>query len=70
MEAQAKMIMRYGLALMVGMTLIVYGIIDRVGAFYAEKPMTDEQVIERAKELGMIEVKEAWIKEKAGSSEK
>ncbi len=51
----------YFIMLIVGMSFIVYGITDIAMDKYQVAPLTDEQIVERAKELGMVDIKEAWI---------
>lgn len=54
-----KKMIRYFILLLIGFSLVFYGVIS----FYEdqkkfERSLTDEQVIQRAKELGMVELKE------------
>ncbi len=58
-----KSMFRYFIFLVIGMSFIVYGIMEIVTTKNVKPELTDEQIIQRAKELGMIEVKEAWILE-------
>lgn len=62
MQVNMKKIMRYGVFMVIGMSLTVYGLIDITVSKYAPPPMSDEEVIERAKDLGMVDIKEQWIK--------
>ncbi len=58
--------MKYFVFLVFGMSFVVYGIMDLAFSKYHTPPMTDEEIISKAKELGMIEIKEAWILEMTG----
>ena len=62
MRVDMKKIMRYGILMVIGMSLTVYGLIDITVSKYAPPPMSDEEVVERAKDLGMVDIKEQWIK--------
>lgn len=62
MQVDMKKIIRYGILMVIGMSLTVYGLIDITVSRYAPPPMSDEEVIERAKDLGMVDIKEQWIK--------
>jgi len=70
MQVNMKKIISYGILLMIGMTLTVYGLIDITVSRYAPEPMSDAEVIERAKELGMVDIKEQWIKSQQESDDK
>lgn len=61
MQLDMKKLIRYGIMLMIGMSLMVYGIIDITISRYAPEPMSDQEIIERAKDLGMVDIKEEWI---------
>lgn len=57
-----RRLFRYWLLLIVGLSLIFYGIIG----YYENRQMiklniSDEEIIQRAKELGMIEIKDHII---------
>ncbi len=62
-----KKIVKYFALLMVGMSLIAYGVIERTSSKYAPEPMSDREIIERAKALGMVDLKEAWIESENGA---
>ncbi len=59
MELNIKYMIRYFILLIVGMCLIIYGIMDIVSSKYAQPPLSDRQIIERAKDLGMVEMRDA-----------
>ena len=61
MQLDMKKLIRYGIMLMIGMSLTVYGIIDITISRYAPQPISDQEVIDRAKDLGMISIKDKWI---------
>jgi hypothetical protein len=60
-QVDMKKIMRYGLVMVVGMTVMVYGMIDIAVETYGPRPMSDAEIIQRAKDLGMVDIKEAWM---------
>ena len=64
MEFDMKKMIRYAIMLMVGLSLTVYGVIDLTISKYGPKPMSDAEIIERAKDLGMVDIKEKWIESK------
>ncbi len=61
MELNIKYMIRYFILLIIGMVLIIYGIFDIVSAKYVQPPLSDKQIIQRAKDLGMVEMKDALI---------
>lgn len=61
MQVDVKKIIRYAVMLMLGMSLMVYGMIDVTISKYAPQPMSDQEIIERAKDLGMVSIKDKWI---------
>jgi len=63
MQFEIKRIVRYGIMLVLGLSLMVYGFIDLTTSRYSVDPMTDDEIVERAKELGMVSIKEKWIEE-------
>ncbi len=63
MELNIKYMIRYFVLLILGMTLVIYGIVDIVSAKYATPPLSDKQIIQRAKDLGMVEMKDTLMPE-------
>lgn len=61
MEINMRKMIRYAIFMVIGMSLTVYGMIDLTVSKYGPKPMSDVEIIERAKDLGMVDIKEAWI---------
>ncbi len=60
-QIDMKKIVRFGLLMIVGMTFMVYGMIDFAVDTYGPEPMSDAEIIERAKDLGMVDIKEEWM---------
>lgn len=69
MQLNMKKMIRYGILLMLGMSLTVYGLIDTTVSRYAPEPLSDAEIIERAKDLGMVDIKEQWIKSQEETTE-
>lgn len=59
---------RYLILLTLGIIMIVYGLF-RLGLDFKQVEMTDREIIERARELGMIEITEAYEQSKDQSGE-
>lgn len=59
-----KKLIRYGVLLVLGLSFVVYGMVDLAVSRYSPEPLSDAQIIERAKDLGMVDVKEQWIESK------
>ncbi len=62
MNVNTKKLRNYGLLMVVGMILIVYGIMDLTIQRYTPEPMSDADIIQRAKDLGMVEWKDVLRK--------
>lgn len=67
MEINMRKMIRYAIIMVIGMSLTVYGVIDLTVSKYGPKPMSDAEIIERAKDLGMVDIKEAWIESQEGT---
>lgn len=52
----------YVIFLIIGLSLIFYGILEMVVQDHAQTELTENQIIEKAKDLGMVEVKDAFSK--------
>jgi len=61
MYINVKKIYRYFALLVIGMSLIFYGIIDMVIEDHSMDVMSDAEIIERARELGMVGINEVYI---------
>jgi len=61
MYINVKKIYRYFALLVIGMSLIFYGIIDMVIEDHSMDIMSDAEIIERARELGMVGINELYI---------
>jgi len=61
MQLDMKKLIRYAIMLTLGMSLMVYGVIDVTLSRYAPKPISDQEIIDRAKDLGMVSIKDKWI---------
>jgi len=64
MYINMKRIYRYGLLMVVGMSLIFYGMIQMVIEDHSMDQITDEEVIERARGLGMKGLEETLLENK------
>ncbi len=64
MEVNIKYMIRYLICFIIGISLIIYGIIEIVSSKYAQPPLSDKQIIQRAKDLGMVELKDVLISDK------
>lgn len=62
MYINMKKIYRYFAMLIVGLSLIFYGVIEAVVEDHSMEQPTDAEIIERARELGMIGVDEYYLK--------
>ncbi len=67
MEVNIKYMIRYLICFIIGISLIIYGIMEIVSSKYAQPPLSDKQIIQRAKDLGMVELKDALISDKNSS---
>jgi len=56
MKLNYKKLSYYFLILIMGMSLIMFGIIN-IAAERFNKELSDSEIIERAKDLGMVEIK-------------
>ncbi len=61
MYINVKKIYRYFALLVVGLSLVFYGIIDMVIEDHSMDVMSDSEVIERARELGMVGINEVYL---------
>lgn len=50
------------LFLIMGVSMIFYGILDMVIEDHSQKTLSDSEIRTKARELGMVEVKEAFTK--------
>lgn len=69
MQINMKKMIRYVIAMIIGLSLTVYGVIDLTVAKYGPKPMSDAEIIERAKDLGMVDIKEEWLESQENESD-
>lgn len=63
MYINMKKIYRYGILMVIGLSLFFYGIIEGVIKDHSMKEPTDAQVIERARELGMVDLREQLLED-------
>lgn len=62
MYINMKKIYRYFAMLVVGLSLVFYGVIEAVIEDHSMKQPSDAEIIERARGLGMIGVDEYYLK--------
>lgn len=58
-----RKIFRYSVIFIIGMTLFFYGLIDLVIEDHSMKEPTDSEIIERARELGMVGIDEVILED-------
>ncbi len=63
MYINTKRLYRYFVLLIIGFSLLFYGIINLVIKDHSMETMSDEEIIERAKDLGMIGIDDKILKE-------
>jgi len=63
MQVNIRKLISYSIMLVLGLSLTLYGVIDLTISRYAPDPMSDEEIIERAVDLGMVNIKDKWIEE-------
>ncbi len=63
MSLNLKRMSKYLIMLLIGLSLIFYGMIKIVIEDHSMKEVSDEEVIRRAKELGFVEIKELYLKD-------
>ncbi len=61
MYINIKKIYRYFALLVIGLSLVFYGVIDMVIEDHSMDQISDEEVIERARELGMVGINELYL---------
>lgn len=61
MYINVKKIYRYFALLIIGLSLVFYGIIDMVIEDHSMDVMSDAEIIERARELGMVGINEVYL---------
>lgn len=61
MELNFNRLTRYLILLTLGLIMIVYGLF-RIGIDFSQDEMSDQEIMERARGLGMIEITEAYEK--------
>ena len=61
MYINMKKIYRYFAMLVIGLSLVFYGVIEAVIEDHSMKQPTDAEIIERARELGMIGIDEYYL---------
>lgn len=68
MKIKVKKIMKYFVMLLVGFSLVFYGVINMVIKDKSAVEITDDEIIRRAKELGLVGIEEYYL-EKLEKSE-
>ena len=63
MNVNFKKIARYFLCMLIGLFLISYGIISMSTGKVVKETLTDDEIISRAKDLGMVEMRDIYIDE-------
>lgn len=63
MYINMKKIFRYGVLLMIGLSMMFYGMIELVIKDHSKETPSDAEVIRRARELGMVGIDEKILKE-------
>ncbi|MCH4890525.1 hypothetical protein EZV73_23290 [Acidaminobacter sp. JC074] len=61
MYINMKRIYRYGVLLVIGLSLFFYGLIQMTIEDHSMKEPSDAEIIERARELGMISINEYYL---------
>jgi len=61
MYINVKKIYRYFALLVIGLSLVFYGVIDFVIEDHSMDQISDAEVIERARELGMVGINEVLL---------
>ena len=61
MYINMKKIYRYTTLLIIGLSIFFYGVIDAVIVDHSMKEPSDTEIIERARELGMIGINEYYL---------
>lgn len=61
MNLNYKKLLKYSLIMFIGIVLVIYGVLSL--AFDTDsRAMTDQEIINRARELGMVDLNEAYAK--------
>lgn len=63
MNINMKKMMRYFTMLLIGFSLLFYGVIELVITDHSMDQPTDAEIIERARELGMVGLNELYLKD-------
>lgn len=63
MNINIKKMIRYFMMLLIGFSLVFYGIIEFVIEDHSQKELSDFEIIEKARELGMVGINEQVLKE-------
>ncbi len=61
MYINMKRIYRYAMLLVIGLSIFFYGVIEAVIVDHSMKEPSDAEIIERARELGMIGINEYYL---------
>ena len=61
MYINIKKIYRYFALLVIGLSMVFYGVIDMVLEDHSMDQISDQEVIERARELGMVGINELYL---------
>ena len=62
MYINMKKILRYSVLMVIGMSLLFYGIIEWVVQDGVAVELTDAEIVERARELGMVGIEEEILR--------
>jgi sulfur relay (sulfurtransferase) DsrF/TusC family protein len=63
MNVNFKKLTRYFLFMLIGLFLISYGVISLATGKVVKEELTDDEIISRAKDLGMVEIRDIYINE-------
>lgn len=63
MNINIKNVTKYFVMLLIGFSLLFYGIIGMVIKDKSMTQITDNEIIEKAKELGMVSINEVFLRE-------
>lgn len=63
MNINMKNVTKYFVMLLIGFSLLFYGIIGMVIKDKSMTQITDNEIIEKAKELGMVSINEVFLRE-------
>ncbi len=70
MYINTKKLFRYFVLLIIGFSILFYGLINLVIEDHSMKTLSDEEIIERAKDLGMMGIEDKILKEMDSDKDK